>query len=246
MGSPNLCCLLLLGSVAVSAALNCYLAEKFNGEKVIQRVPAGAYCVRMRVNCGACSEYAQCANSSICTTEDMSAHRTLTKLFATDESQYLHYLDSCHCSRDPNERLSCPTVVEFASCETDLCNTFESRMNTPFCDMPVDPKFADFYCINGTWASDASIHSNPRNKILYPPSHDFSCFSALVTEKRTGKTSWMAGYELNKRWQKYICKDNVFEDDDAIFRSLRLCKWSGCNSGKNGDLVTCPNATQVS
>jgi len=59
----------------------------------------------------------------------------------------------------------------------------------------------------------------------------------------------MAGYsessELNKRWQKYICKDNVFEYGDVVYRSVRVCKWSGCNDGNTGDLVTCPKATKA-
>jgi len=53
-------------------------------------------------------------------------------------------------------------------------------------------------------------------------------------------------YRLKKRGKYSVCKDNVYEDDDAIIRSVRICQWSGCNDGNTtGDLVTCPKTTKA-
>jgi len=121
-------------------------------------------------------------------------------------------------------------------------------MTIPTCDKPLDPKFADFYCNVATWADDSSINQSTDRGILYPP-HDSYCISAHFTDKQTGKADWRAAYmgssEVKMLGQNSVCKDNVFEDDGAIIRSVRICQWSGCNDGNTGDLVTCPGVTQA-
>jgi len=130
-------------------------------------------------------------------------------------------------------------------------------MTLPTCDKPVDPKFADFYCNRGTWADNSSITESTDREIRYPL-RDSYCISYHITEKRTGKDVWRAGYVessnvlkkrgqymLKKRGKFSVCKDNVFETDDAIIRSVRICQGSGCNDGNTGDLVTCQNATKA-
>jgi len=263
MGNPKLLFALLIASVTVSAALKCHINDFSSGGNrnnlvVIETDSRDHLCIRMTYHCAAYEE-----RPIVCTAEDVTASRNTTIVFPYLRSDYTELLEDTYCSSDPNVRLVAPQLFDIASCDTDLCNDFDSNMSIPTCDKPVDPSddgrglesiaseasgAADFYCNVATWADDSSITQSTDRAILYPP-RDSYCISAHITEKQTGKAVWRAAYmgssELKKRGENSVCKDNVFEDDDAIFRSVRICQWSGCNDGNTGDLVTCPGATQA-
>jgi len=142
MGNPKLLCMLLLGSIALSASLKCYeytyheVSE--DPEPVVQSALPGSVCFRVTYPCTTCKgTEAPCtpAGDPDCTDEDVASQRAVTVAGAVPKSDYLAGAKKLFCSRGTSGAMVLLRAgFEFNSCQKNRCNKIGSTMTPYLCE----------------------------------------------------------------------------------------------------------------
>jgi hypothetical protein len=145
MGNPKLLCMLLLGSIALSASLKCYeytyheVSE--DPEPVVQSALPGSVCFRVTYPCTTCKgTEAPCtpAGDPDCTDEDVASQRAVTVAGAVPKSDYLAGAKKLFCSRGTSGAMVLLRAgFEASSCQKNRCNKIGSTMKPYLCETEV-------------------------------------------------------------------------------------------------------------